>query len=388
MADHPPSSARGSRLLWHVPHLLFFVVAGTALVRLTGLNTPRCWEIFTISCVLAVVYAAGFVLWSAMGARVRYAWVAALLVLWTVLVVLVPPFLTAAYVWCAVPLAWAVLRALGRRGATVAVVAITVVLAGQLTRVTGRFDPEIVLIPVAAVWSTVALYRALEREQRRAGVLEERMRLAGDLHDTLAQELAGSVLLLQAAERSWDEPDVARTRVRGVTDRLSASLAETRRIIEDLTPAPLEQAGLGGALRLLCDRARQDGTAARVRFRSVGGPGPDLGEQAATALFRVAQGALANVREHAHATTLLVILRHHPDRVELDVRDDGVGFDPDAAPGPGRGVGLPSARARLREFGGDLEISTAPGRGTRIRVTVPGRLRSGAVVPVTSVAVR
>ena len=110
-----------------------------------------------------------------------------------------------------------------------------------------------------------------------------------------------------------------------VADRLSAGLAETRRIITDLTPSPVAEAGLGGALRLLCDSARQDGTAARVRFRSVGAH--DLDEQAAAALFRVAQGTLANVREHARATTLLVTLRHHPDRVELDVCDDGVGFD-------------------------------------------------------------
>src|SRR4051812_21685236 len=205
------------------------------MVRLVSLNNPLCWEIVTASSVLAVVYAAGLALWSTMGVRVRYVWVAALLLLWAVLVALTPPFLTVAYVWCAVPLAWAVLRALGRRGATVAVAVITVVLVGQLTEATGRFDAELVLIPVAAVWGTVALYRALQQEQRRAGVLEERMRLARDPHGTLAQELAGSVMLLQAAERSWAEPDVARTRVRAVTDRLSASLDETRRIIGDLT---------------------------------------------------------------------------------------------------------------------------------------------------------
>lgn len=389
MSDRSSSSARGSRLLRQLPHLVFFVVVGAAMVRLVSLNIPLCWEIVTVSSVLAVVYAAGLALWSTMGVRVRYAWIAALLLLWTVLVALTPPFLTVAYVWCAVPLAWAVLRALGRRGATVAVAVITVVLVGQLTAATGRFDAELVLIPVAAVWGTVALYRALQQEQRRAGVLEERVRLARDLHDTLAQELAGSVLLLQAAERSWAEPEVARTRVRAVTDRLSAGLDETRRIIGDLTPAPVAEAGLGDALRLLCDRARQDGTAAHVRFRSVGAGCPGLDERAATALFRVAQGALANVREHAHATTLLVTLHHYPDRVELDVCDDGVGFDHTGDPaGPGRGVGLPSARARLREHGGDLEVDTAPGRGTRIRVRVPGRLRSGPVVPATSTAVR
>jgi signal transduction histidine kinase len=391
--DRAPSSSRGSRFLWHLPHLphlLFFIVVGAALVRLVRLNIPLCWEIVTVSSALAVVYAAGFARRSTLGPLARHAWVAALLLLWTVLVVLTPPFLTSAYVWCAVPLAWTVLRTLGRRGATVGVAAITVVLVGQLTRAAGQFDPEIVLIPVAAVWGTAALYRVLQQEQRRAGVLEERLRIARDLHDTLAQELSGSVMLLQAVERSW-EPDVARTRVRAVADQLGAGLVETRRIITDLAPSPVAEAGLGPALRLLCDRARQDGTATRVRFRSTGAHCPDLDEQAATALFRVAQGALANVREHAHATNLLVTLHNHPDRVELDVGDDGVGFDNEGIGDPSgsdRGFGLPSAQARLREHGGDLDVDSAPGRGTRIRAAVPALPRSGPVVPVTFAEVR
>jgi signal transduction histidine kinase len=361
---------------------VFFVIVGAAMVRLVSLDIALCWEIVSVSSVLAVVYAAGLALWSRLGVLARHVWVAALILLWAVLVVRVPPFLTVAYVWCAVPLACAVLRALGRRGAVGAVAVITVVLVGRLTWATGRFDPEVVLIPVAAVWATVALYRALQQEQRRAGVLEERVRIARDLHDTLAQELAGSVMLLQAAERNWDESDIARTRVRAVADRLGAGLAETRRIIQDLTPSPITEAGLAGALRLLCDRARQDGTAARVRFRSAGVHCPDLDEQAATVLFRVTQGALANVREHAHATNLLVTLHHHPDRVELDVCDDGVGFQhADIGDRSDRGFGLPSARARLREHGGDLEVDSTPGQGTRIRATVPAGLRSGPVVP-------
>jgi signal transduction histidine kinase len=358
---------------------VFFVVVGAAMVRLVSLGIALCWEIVSVSSALAVVYAAGLALWSRLGVLARHVWVVALILLWAIVVVRVPPFLTVAYVWCAVPLACAVVRALGRRGAVVAVAVITAVLVGQLTWATGRFDPEVVLIPVAAVWATVALYRALQQEQRRAGVLEERIRIARDLHDTLAQELSGSVMLLQAAERSWEEPDIARTRVRAVADRLSAGLAETRRIIRDLTPTPVAEAGLGDALRLLCDRAQQDGTATRVRFRSVGAHRPDLDEQAATALFRVAQGALANVREHAHATTLTVVLHHHPDRVELDVRDDGVGFDHADIVDPSfsdRGFGLPSARARLRECGGDLDVDSAPGRGTRIRAILPVRLRT------------
>ncbi|GAB2991908.1 sensor histidine kinase [Saccharothrix stipae] len=409
--DMPPSAYGSWYPLRHIQHLVFFIVVGTALVRLASLNIALCWEIVTVSTVLAVVYAAGLARWLRMGAFARHAWIATLILLWAVLVQLTPPFLTVAYVWCAVPLACAVLRALGRRGAVIAVAAITVVLVGQLTMATGRFDPEIVLIPVAAVWGTVALYRAQQRdaaerrrlveelrgtrdvlaqEQRRAGILEERTRIARDLHDTFAQELSGSVMLLQAAERSWEErPDMARVRVRMAADNLSAGLAETRRIITDLIPSAVAEAGLAGALHLLCARAQQDEIAERVQFRSVGSHGPDLGEQATT-LFRVAQSALANVREHAHATNVTVTLHHHLDHVELEVCDDGVGFD-HAHLGDvfrsGRGLGLPSAQARLREYGGDLDVDSAPNRGTRIRATLPARRPSGPIVPVNSSAV-
>ena len=403
----PSPPARGSRFApRHAAHLVFFLVVGAALVRLARLNIALCWDIVTVSTSLAVTYTVGLVLWKRLGSLARHGWVAALVLLWAFLVVLTPPPLTGAYVWCAVPLACAALRALGRRAAATVVGAITLVLIGQLSRSAGGFDAEMVLIPMAAVWGTVALYEAqqrdaterqrlvdelrgtrdvLAREQRRAGVLGERERIARDLHDTLAQELSGSLMLLQAAERDWEgRPDVARTRVRAVADGLDVSLAETRRMIRDLTPSVVAEEGLEGSLRLLCVRAQQDGTAARVRFLSTGGPRPDLDEQAATTLFRVAQGMLANVREHARATSLLVTLHHDTDRVDLDVRDDGIGFDlahTGGASPSDRGFGLPAARARLREYGGDLTVDCAPGRGTRIRATVPALTRPGALLP-------
>ncbi len=227
-------------------------------------------------------------------------------------------------------------------------------------------------------------------------MLAERTRIARDLHDTLAQELAGGLMLLQAADRDWDDrPDVARTRVRAVADGLGTNLTETRRMIKDLTPAIVAETGLEGALRVLCARSQADGTAARVRFQAVGDPQPVLDEHAATTLFRVAQSTLANVREHAHAVNVRVTLSRQPDHVDLEVSDDGVGFDPAeafarTARGPGRGFGLPAARARLRESGGDLDISGAPGRGTRVRATVSARPRqqpaavSAASVPAAT----
>jgi len=123
----------------------------------------------------------------------------------------------------------------------------------------------------------------------------------------------------------------------------------------------------------------------------VGDHRPALDQQAAAALFRVAQSLLANVREHAHAMNLLVTLRHHPDRVELEVCDDGVGFGPAAmltASRPGRGFGLPSARARLRECGGDLDIGGAPGGGAQVRAALPARPQAAPVMPVRSATAR
>ncbi|WP_329315860.1 sensor histidine kinase [Streptomyces sp. NBC_01262] len=415
MSDREPVHVRLALRL--VPHFVFFVVVGSALVRLGDLNTPRCWYIVTVSGLLAAAYAAGPAagpaVWSRLGALARHLWVAGMLLLWVVLVVIVPAPLNGTYVWCAVPLACAALSALGPRSGGTAVAAITVVLVGQLARTAGHFDPETVLIPVAAVWATVVLYRAQQRDaterqrlveelrstreilaeqQRRAGVVAERARIARDLHDTLAQELAGNLMLLQAAERDWAErPDVARTRVRAVADGLDAGLAETRRIIRDLAPSAVAEAGLEGSLRLLCTRAQADGTAARVQFRSVGDHRPALDQQAAAALFRVAQSLLANVREHAHAMNLLVTLRQHPDRVELEVCDDGVGFGPAEmlmASRPGRGFGLPSARARLRECGGDLDVGGAPGGGAQVRAALPARPQAAPVMPVRSATAR
>ncbi|MDX3697618.1 sensor histidine kinase [Streptomyces europaeiscabiei] len=407
MSDRVPVrsslTVRGGRFTReHVSHLAFFVIVASALLQFVRLNSELCWYIAAVSGLLALTYTGGVMLWDRLGAVGRAAWIPVLLALWGLLLFVVPAALVSAFVWCALPLACAAQRVLGRRSATAALALITLLLVTALVGVDGRFVIDTVLVPVVAVWGTVALYRAQQRDaearrrlveelrdtrdlvarqQRRAGVLAERTRIARDLHDTLAQELAGGLMLLQAAERDWEHrPDVARTRVRAVADGLSTNLTETRRMIKDLTPSTVAETGLEGALRVLCARSEADGTAARIRFQAVGDPQPVLDEHAATTLFRVAQSTLANVREHAHAVNVRVTLSRRPDHVDLEVSDDGVGFDPAeafarTAPRPGRGFGLPAARARLREFGGDLDISGVPGRGTRVRATVSARPR-------------
>ncbi|MGW7166846.1 sensor histidine kinase [Streptomyces sp. NPDC054884] len=406
----PSSARRALSTLDRVPHFVFFCVVGAASVRLVREPNPLCTEIVAVSAVLAVGYAAGLWLWSRFDGLARSLWVTALLLLWTTLMVRNPPSLAAAYAWCGVPLACLVLRALERRGATIALAGITVVLLGGLTHQPGGFDAESVLIPVAAVWGTVTLYRTLQQdaterqrllselrgtrrvladEQRRAGALAERERIARDLHDTLAQELAGHLMLLHAAERDLVErrPDAARDRVRAAVDGLDAGLAETRRIIHDLTPSAVAECGLEDSLRLLCARAQQEGTAGCVTFRSVGAHPAEVSVEAAATLFRVAQSSLANVREHARAGNVLVTLRQRQGALELELLDDGIGFVlavAGAAATRDRGLGLRAARARLRELDGDLHVDSEPGRGTRIRAVVPAPRASGRALPAAT----
>ncbi|TQE17190.1 sensor histidine kinase [Streptomyces ipomoeae] len=384
---------RGSLSLRRLPDLVFLAVVGGGLLRLVDQNSrysTLCWELLPLITLLAAGYVGGLALWDRLGRRGRPLWLAALLVLWWWISWEMPAPIATSYIWLALPLAILALRMFRDRTAVAVVAVITVLLVVLIARTAEVLHPELVAPPAAALWATVALYRSqqrllgelrrtraeLARGQREAGRLAERARIARDLHDTLAQELAGSRMLLQAADRDWDRrPDLARTQVRTVADALGANLAETRTIIRDLTPPALEHDDLAAALRSLC--ARDSATPSRVVFRTEGEPG-HLPCEGAAALLRVAQGLLANAREHAHARHVWVTLDHRDDTtVTLEVRDDGVGFDPAAAstsastrPGD-RGLGLTAGRERLHALGGSLTVRSAPGRGTLARATLP-----------------
>ncbi|WP_149830728.1 sensor histidine kinase [Streptomyces tailanensis] len=383
----PAALRRGSLSPRHLPDLVFLTVAIGGLLRLVQLNAALCWQFVPLIVLLAGGYVGGLARWERLGWWGRPVWLGALLALWSWITWGMPAPVAAGYVWLALPLAILALRMFTDRTAIAVVGVITVLLVLSVARVAGTLHPELVAPPAAAVWATVALYRSqqrllaqlrhtraeLARGQREAGRLAERARIARDLHDTLAQELAGSRMLLQAADRDWDRrPDLARTQVRTVVDALGANLAETRTIIRDLTPPALEHDDLAAALRSLC--ARATGTPARVLFRTEGEPG-ELFPDKAAALLRVAQGLLANAREHARARHVWVTLEHGDDAtVTVEVRDDGKGFDVASAISPGpddRGLGLIAGRERLRALGGSLTIRSAPGHGTLARATLP-----------------
>lgn len=197
-----------------------------------------------------------------------------------------------------------------------------------------------------------------------AGVLQERNRLAAELHDTVAQGLTSMHLLLDAADREWTrEPGQARQLVRQAAAAARENLAEARRLIHELAPVELDGGSLPDALRGLCARTRG------ARFRLEGEPRPLAGPVEA-AVLRAGQGALANVRRHAEASVTVVTLTYQPSALALDVWDDGVGFDPAA---PRGGDGLRLLRRRIGYLGGTAEVESTPGGGTVVSVCLPAR---------------
>ncbi|WP_405958396.1 histidine kinase [Streptomyces phaeochromogenes] len=209
----------------HLPHLVFLVAVAGTLVRRVELNNELCWSVAPPMAALALLYAAGMARWDRLGRTTRPVWRGLLLLLWTWVAWILPAPLTFGYAWLAV----LALRMPTRTGRAVGLGVITALTVASLMRFGGS-DPDVLAPPVAAVWATVLLYRSqqrlalelaatqgrLARQQREAGRLAERSRIARDLHDTLAQELAGSRMLLQAAERDWDRrPDAARRAAAG-----------------------------------------------------------------------------------------------------------------------------------------------------------------------------
>jgi signal transduction histidine kinase len=220
----------------------------------------------------------------------------------------------------------------------------------------------------ASLISELSQTRAeLAQANRRAGVLAERQRLSGEIHDTVAQGFTSIIMLLQAADADVErQPAAARGHLALALETARDNLAEARALVAALAPAGLEPGALDAALRRLAATADgHPGTAARFE---VSGAAVPLPRPAEVMLLRVAQEALANVRKHARAGQVIVGLRYGEGQVGLDVTDDGPGFDPGQAAG---GYGLPGMRARAEEAGGRLQVRSSPGCGTTISVVVP-----------------
>ncbi|MFE9785057.1 sensor histidine kinase [Nocardia salmonicida] len=382
-----------TRLLAVIVHSAFYVLLAASLMRwlIRHSETRSTPLIVVLALLLAVLYAL-----SELRQSHRLEWFALLVVTWSVLVVLAPSF-----AWCAVPLVYTGLRILSERVAVILVVALTVLVVSSQVRIAGWLDPNLVLAPPAVAAVTTALFVGMRRQaqrqaaliddlvrtrqelaatERRAGTLAERQRLAMEIHDTLAQGLSSQRMLLQAADLVWDsDPDLAHSHLRSAAAIAERDLTEARRFVHDLAPADLAVGGsLPAALAALAERETSDSLTVRCHIE--GTPG-QLPQRVEATLLRIAQGALANVREHAAATTATITLTTLDDQIVLDVADDGRGFDPDARADPARhrGHGLPAIRARVRQLGGTCIVESAPGDGTVLSAAVP--LATGPTQP-------
>ncbi|MFJ9381295.1 ATP-binding protein [Streptomyces sp. NPDC101455] len=212
--------------------------------------------------------------------------------------------------------------------------------------------------------------------ERQAGTLAERQRLAREVHDTLTQGFASIAMLLDAARDDLAPGSPAALRVEQAMRTARDNLAESRRLVQALRPAPLDHTHLADAVRDLTARLTEETgieACTVVTGRPIALPPSDEGE-----LLRVVQEALANARRHAHAVSVSVTLSYLDDVLAIDVQDDGAGFPPAARH---TGVGLITMRERVAALDGTFAVEAAAGDGTTVTVTVPLPVESSASAP-------
>jgi PAS domain S-box-containing protein len=207
----------------------------------------------------------------------------------------------------------------------------------------------------------------LAEAQTRAA-LEERQRLARDLHDSVTQSLYSLTLLAEAARR-WTAAgnlEQVQTHLGRLGETAQQSLKEMRLLVYELRPAALEKDGLLGALQQRLDAVeKRAGIDGRLRVEGSGEVPLHMEE----ALYRITQEALNNALKYAAASKVTVVLTTAVDQIKLQISDNGKGFDPDQVNGRG-GLGLVSISERVERLNGDLVISSQPGTGTTLTVTV------------------
>ncbi|MGW5919672.1 sensor histidine kinase [Nocardia fluminea] len=207
----------------------------------------------------------------------------------------------------------------------------------------------------------------LAEQERTAGKLAERERLAKEIHDTVAQGLSSIQLLLHAAEQAApDHP--ALDRIRLARETAAEDLAETRRLIDELSPAALDGQSLAEALERICLRAQSPTLTTQLL---VEGEPERLPMPVEAALVRIAQSAVANVVQHARAGRMRLTLTYDDTDAHLDIVDDGIGIAPDMLRHPRSGAfGLAAMRSRVEQQGGAMTVESEPGH-TAVTVSFP-----------------
>ncbi len=209
----------------------------------------------------------------------------------------------------------------------------------------------------------------LRAEAEQVALLQERERLARDLHDSVTQSLYSLTLWIEAGQRSLRAGDLAH--VEEYLDRLEEgtrqAIRDMRLLVYELRPPALEYEGLVGALQERLDAVeKRSGVQAQLIVKGT----IDLPPKVEESLYRIAQEALNNALKHAAASKVSVYLHSQEDTVILEIVDNGVGFDRNSTGDTG-GMGLANMQQRAAQLGGTLDIVSLPGQGTQVRAVIP-----------------
>lgn len=210
----------------------------------------------------------------------------------------------------------------------------------------------------------------LAAAERREGILQERERLAREIHDTLAQGFISIITHLEASEQNLSG-NVAPSRhhITQAKEMARRGVSQARRVVQDLRPEVLEGSPLPEAIeRVVQDWTQQSGIQAQT---TITGTHRHLHPEAETTLIRAVQEALANVQKHAQASSVQVTLSYMDDVVMLDVQDNGIGLENAPRPSHGGGYGLTAMRQRVSQVGGSLTVESEPGEGATVVIQIP-----------------
>jgi PAS domain S-box-containing protein len=206
-------------------------------------------------------------------------------------------------------------------------------------------------------------------EAQAQAALEERQRLARELHDSVTQSLYSLTLLAEASRRTARAGELERVvaNIARLGETAQQALKEMRLLVYELRPLALEQAGLAEALQSRLDAVeKRAGVNAQLRVELDG----ELPAEVENALYRIAQETLNNALKHAEATQISVALRSNRQEVHMEIVDNGKGFEAERMPNHG-GLGLVSIRERIEALHGEWSITSKPGAGTSVIVNVP-----------------
>jgi nitrate/nitrite-specific signal transduction histidine kinase len=232
-------------------------------------------------------------------------------------------------------------------------------------------DLEVQFLQAIGSWMAMAIENVyLNTQGRRLAVLEERERIGMDLHDGIIQSIYAVGLTLEHAHLLINEnPEQASKRIAQSIQDLNSTIRDIRAYILDLRPRQLHNEDLMSGLNRLVVEFKAN-TLLEVTLQ---GPAEDISflpKNQAVALFHICQEALANIAKHAHARRVDVVVWTTDDRMLLEVRDDGAGFDPEKTK-TSIGHGLSNMETRVTNVGGEVDITSEPGKGTTILAWIP-----------------